>query len=69
MLLSDTNIYGLVGAAYYWFMEFSRTLKTLGWVQGVMDACIFHWPSSTSPARLNLHVDDGMIGGNQVEDT
>ena len=68
MLLLDTNIYGLVEAAYYWFMEFSGTLKTLGWNQGITDPCIFHWPSSTSPARLILHVDDGMIGGKQVEE-
>ena len=31
-------------------------------------ACIFHWPSRTSLARLILNVADDMVGGQQAED-
>ena len=66
MLRLNTNIYGLVEAAYLWFMEISTTLQQQGWVQGIHDPCIFNYPSTTEPSRLVLHVDDGMIGGINV---
>ena len=67
MLLLNTNIYGLVEAAYLWFMEFSGTLKQLGWQQGTHDPCSFAWTSREEPAHMVLHVDDGVIGGKNVD--
>ena len=66
MLRLNANIYGLVEAAYLWFMEISTTLQQQGWVQGNYDPCIFNYPSDTEPSRLVLHVDDGIIGGINV---
>ena len=67
MLRLNSNIYGLVEAAYLWFMEISTTLQKQGWVQGIHDPCIFNFVSKTEPSRLVLHVDDGMIGGINVD--
>ena len=67
MLLLNTNIYGLVEAAYLWFMEAAGTMRQLGWKQGTYDPCIFAWASDTEPSAMVLHVDDGMIGGINVD--
>ena len=40
LLRLHTNIYGLVEAAYLWFMDISATLKGLGWTQGIYDMCV-----------------------------
>jgi len=63
VLRLNTNIYGLVQAAYLWFMELSNTLVNLGWQQGLYDKCVFRRKSDEGITYLVLHVDDGLMGG------
>jgi hypothetical protein len=67
MLLLNTNIYGLVEAAYLWFMDLSATLVELGWIQGVYDKCVFRRDSPEGLTYLVLHVDDGLMGGRHTQ--
>ena len=67
LLRLHTNIYGLVEAAYLWFMDISATLKELGWTQGIYDMCVFRRASPEGMTYLVLHVDDGMMGGRHTQ--
>ena len=55
MLKLNTNIYGLVEAAYLWFMEFSAKAKQLGWIQGSFDPFIFTMPGPDGSSGMIIH--------------
>jgi hypothetical protein len=63
-------IYGLKQASFYWNNKLTAALISFGWVQGVVDKCLFlKFDESTPPkiiGYLVLFVDDLTVGASPV---
>ena len=59
-------MYGLVEAAYRWYMELCSGMEELGWNRGSIDSCVWHKDTPSGPIYVAVHVDDGVMGGFEV---
>jgi hypothetical protein len=53
------SVYGLTESSALWFRELRDMLLALGYVQQVVDPCLFVHP--TLQAAINIHVDDCLV--------
>jgi hypothetical protein len=67
VLRLNIYLYGLVESAYQWYQTIAATLKEQGWTVGSYDCCLWRREGPEGPTYLILHVDDGMMVGNDTE--
>ena len=58
------SIYGLKQASYQWYLKFNDVICSFGFVENIMDQCIFQKVSGSKICFLVLYVDDILLATN-----
>lgn len=60
------SIYGLKQASRQWYLKFHEVISTFGFVENVMDQCIYQKVSGSKVCFLILYVDDILLATNDM---
>ena len=58
------SIYGLKQASYQWYLKFHDVISSFGFVENIMDQCIYQKVSGSKICFLVLYVDDILLATN-----
>nr|CAN61362.1 hypothetical protein VITISV_023078 [Vitis vinifera] len=57
-------IYGLKQASHQWYLKFHDVISSFGFVENIMDQCIYQKVSESKICFLVLYVDDILLATN-----
>ena len=60
------SIYGLKQASRQWYLKFHEVISTFGFVENIMDQCIYQKISGSKVCFLVLYVDDVLLATNDL---
>ena len=60
------SIYGLKQASCQWYVKFHNVIFSFGFMENVMDQCIYHKVSGSKIIFLVLYVDDILLASNDL---
>ncbi|KAL4309169.1 hypothetical protein GQ457_01G021620 [Hibiscus cannabinus] len=60
----NKSIYGLKQASRQWYLKFHEVISSFGFVENIMDQCIYHKASGSKICFMILYVDDILLATN-----
>ena len=60
------SIYGLKQASLHWYLKFHNIISSFGFMENVMDQCIYHKVSGSKIIFLVLYVDDILVASRDL---